>query len=135
MGEREPAWDAATRDDVLRYIRRPHRSERWPYVQRPVVTDPYECTELKLQLQIFGSSTERWSALHLLTDEYFASLLQPLGIADSRSSPRRWRLLRRVEREEVARNQCPGSESNQRHEDFQSSALPTELPGRLGATW
>jgi hypothetical protein len=24
---------------------------------------------------------------------------------------------------------CPGSESNQRHEDFQSSALPTELPG------
>jgi hypothetical protein len=25
---------------------------------------------------------------------------------------------------------CPGPESNQRHEDFQSSALPTELPGR-----
>ncbi len=24
---------------------------------------------------------------------------------------------------------CPGSESNQRHKDFQSSALPTELPG------
>ena len=24
----------------------------------------------------------------------------------------------------------PGTESNCRHEDFQSSALPTELPGR-----
>src|SRR5690554_876283 len=24
---------------------------------------------------------------------------------------------------------CPGAESNHRHEDFQSSALPTELPG------
>ena len=27
--------------------------------------------------------------------------------------------------------QCPKSESNQRHEDFQSSALPTELSGHL----
>src|SRR5436190_20515762 len=26
----------------------------------------------------------------------------------------------------------PGSESNQRHADFQSAALPTELPGHLG---
>ena len=26
---------------------------------------------------------------------------------------------------------CPGAESNHRHEDFQSSALPTELPGQL----
>ena len=26
---------------------------------------------------------------------------------------------------------CPVPESNQRHEDFQSSALPTELTGRL----
>jgi hypothetical protein len=25
---------------------------------------------------------------------------------------------------------CPGTELNRRHEDFQSSALPTELPGR-----
>jgi hypothetical protein len=25
----------------------------------------------------------------------------------------------------------PGVESNHRHEDFQSSALPTELPGHL----
>ena len=25
---------------------------------------------------------------------------------------------------------CPGADSNHRHEDFQSSALPTELPGR-----
>ena len=24
---------------------------------------------------------------------------------------------------------CPGAELNHRHEDFQSSALPTELPG------
>jgi hypothetical protein len=27
---------------------------------------------------------------------------------------------------------CPGAESNHRHCDFQSHALPTELPGRLG---
>src|SRR5689334_7937807 len=26
----------------------------------------------------------------------------------------------------------PGSESNQRHADFQSAALPTELPGQAG---
>ncbi len=26
---------------------------------------------------------------------------------------------------------CPGAESNRRHEDFQSSALPTELPGHI----
>ncbi len=26
---------------------------------------------------------------------------------------------------------CPGTELNRRHEDFQSSALPTELPGRV----
>jgi hypothetical protein len=25
----------------------------------------------------------------------------------------------------------PGAESNHRHKDFQSSALPTELPGRV----
>ncbi len=29
------------------------------------------------------------------------------------------------------RIECPGPESNQRHEDFQSSALPTELPGHM----
>jgi hypothetical protein len=27
----------------------------------------------------------------------------------------------------------PGAESNHRHKDFQSSALPTELPGQGGA--
>ena len=27
-------------------------------------------------------------------------------------------------------SRCPGTELNRRHEDFQSSALPTELPGR-----
>src|SRR5882757_9356241 len=27
---------------------------------------------------------------------------------------------------------CPGAESNHRHCDFQSHALPTELPGRRG---
>src|SRR5690606_14144149 len=26
---------------------------------------------------------------------------------------------------------CPGTDSNHRHADFQSAALPTELPGRL----
>src|SRR5262245_20276861 len=28
---------------------------------------------------------------------------------------------------------CPGAESNHRHRDFQSRALPTELPGRPAA--
>src|SRR4051794_9123156 len=28
---------------------------------------------------------------------------------------------------------CPGAESNHRHADFQSAALPTELPGRREA--
>ena len=31
----------------------------------------------------------------------------------------------------TARKQCPGAESNHRHGDFQSPALPTELPGRV----
>ena len=31
-----------------------------------------------------------------------------------------------------ARKWCPEPESNQRHEDFQSSALPTELSGQNG---
>lgn len=30
---------------------------------------------------------------------------------------------------------CPGTESNRRHGDFQSPALPTELPGHLSAAW
>ena len=30
------------------------------------------------------------------------------------------------------RKKCPGTESNHRHVDFQSTALPTELPGRKG---
>src|SRR5258708_11289082 len=30
---------------------------------------------------------------------------------------------------------CPGTESNCRHADFQSAALPTELPGRKAKGW
>ena len=30
----------------------------------------------------------------------------------------------------LSRKWCPGTESNRRHCDFQSHALPTELPGR-----
>ena len=32
---------------------------------------------------------------------------------------------------ELIKKACPESESNQRHKDFQSSALPTELSGRI----
>ena len=35
--------------------------------------------------------------------------------------------------EEPSIKTCPEPESNQRHEDFQSSALPTELSGHLVA--
>ena len=38
---------------------------------------------------------------------------------------------KREERGEKAIKKCPEPESNQRHEDFQSSALPTELSGHL----
>src|SRR5262249_37431963 len=34
----------------------------------------------------------------------------------------------------ATRKWWPGSESNQRHADFQSAALPTELPGQAGRT-
>ncbi len=30
---------------------------------------------------------------------------------------------------------CPGADLNHRHADFQSAALPTELPGPLGDAW
>ena len=33
----------------------------------------------------------------------------------------------------MGRKWCPGTESNRRHRDFQSRALPTELPGQ--ARW
>ena len=35
----------------------------------------------------------------------------------------------------VARKWCPGAESNHRHADFQSTALPTELPGHQTYIW
>jgi len=51
------------------------------------------------------------------------------------ASPRGVRILQRKtpNRERLgAEGWWPGTESNRRHEDFQSSALPTELPGRKG---
>ena len=39
--------------------------------------------------------------------------------------------LNTVEQKPLFLFECPVPESNQRHEDFQSSALPTELTGRL----
>ena len=30
---------------------------------------------------------------------------------------------------------CPGAESNHRHEDFQSTALPLSYPGTFGQTF
>src|ERR1700710_2112413 len=42
--------------------------------------------------------------------------------------------LRRTPFSRGARKWCPGTESNCRHVDFQSTALPTKLPGRTGRT-
>ena len=39
-----------------------------------------------------------------------------------------------VNYKKIAQKKCPEPESNQRHEDFQSSALPTELSGHLKLT-
>ena len=44
----------------------------------------------------------------------------PFGVMVSRSGKKEW---------------CPGAESNHRHCDFQSHALPTELPGHIPARW
>ena len=44
-------------------------------------------------------------------------------------SDRLWRRMRRSE----ASKWCPGAELNHRHSDFQSLALPTELPGHCPA--
>ena len=38
-------------------------------------------------------------------------------------------VLRRIRKRKQLPKWWPGTESNRRHEDFQSSALPTELPG------
>src|SRR5690242_21621264 len=40
------------------------------------------------------------------------------------------RVVRQVASESAKTKWCPGAESNHRHHDFQSCALPTELPGR-----
>ena len=50
--------------------------------------------------------------------------------ADSGKSERHMRPRRQAEPQFPAEIWCPGTELNRRHEDFQSSALPTELPGR-----
>ena len=45
-----------------------------------------------------------------------------------------WVLIRKCKQRLYAnllKEWCPGAESNHRHEDFQSTALPTELPGRI----
>jgi hypothetical protein len=56
--------------------------------------------------------------------------------AKSPATPRRLGLFgnEKVNREGLALNGWwPGAESNHRHADFQSAALPTELPGRKPA--
>src|SRR4029078_2510269 len=40
------------------------------------------------------------------------------------------RVVRQVASESAETKWCPGAESNHRHHDFQSCALPSELPGR-----
>src|SRR5882762_3790883 len=54
-----------------------------------------------------------------------------LGHADSRMADRPFRSLAMMAKmaRVTLRNWCPGAESNHRHGDFQSPALPTELPG------
>ena len=62
----------------------------------------------------FRTDSSKRLAAHFATDARICAML-------SRDLPERavWRL-----------EWCPGAESNHRHCDFQSHALPTELPGR-----
>ena len=41
-----------------------------------------------------------------------------------------FRILAQIKSKDTKHEWWPGTESNRRHEDFQSSALPTELPGQ-----
>ena len=48
-----------------------------------------------------------------------------------------WRLDRSqaIEFDLLEKKWCPGAESNHRHDDFQSSALPLSYPGTLRLLW
>jgi hypothetical protein len=58
----------------------------------------------------------------------YATHWRPVPPASKSLSRPRWKALERPVLIELP--WCPGAESNHRHRDFQSRALPTELPGR-----
>jgi hypothetical protein len=67
------------------------------------------------------------------TGAEFVALAQTEAHAEWPATPRRLGLrgIEKANREGLALNRWwPGAESNHRHADFQSAALPTELPGQ-----
>ena len=66
----------------------------------------------RIRLRRRGATPSALARVHLTFDEF---LIEPKKPQHSAEAFKLW---------------CPVSESNQGHEDFQSSALPTELTGR-----
>ena len=78
------------------------------------------------------AGTFRPNDVRLYTSRVFAG--RHIACRTSKTTARPRNSVCSFERLRRRHSQCPGTESNRRHEDFQSSALPTELPGLASLT-
>ncbi len=77
---------------------------------------------------------------HVGKNEVTAAAQTKLWAPPVKDQPERapvWRLDRSqaIEFDLLEKKWCPGAESNHRHDDFQSSALPLSYPGTLRLLW